>query len=140
MKQQRRVDTITLKHWLQTPLIPKLDSGPYYFCNTPDCHVVYFSEDKTQFFERHHLRDRVSIKEVNGPRMVCYCFGITREMICQEIMETGEVAFAFWVEKEVKEGNCACEIRNPSGRCCLRELKEAENHFRKKRSAPINPT
>ena len=29
------------------------------------------------------------------------------------------------IEAEVRAGNCACEVRNPSGKCCLVEVQRA---------------
>jgi len=53
------------------------------------------------------------------PIPVCYCFGFTRRDIHDEIAETGRSRIAEQISAEVKAGNCACEVKNPSGKCCL---------------------
>jgi hypothetical protein len=50
---------------------------------------------------------------------VCYCFGFTRQDIWDEIRQTGRSTIAERISAEVKAGNCACEVKNPSGKCCL---------------------
>jgi hypothetical protein len=36
-----------------------------------------------------------------------------------EITATGRSTIAERISAEVKAGNCACEVKNPSGKCCL---------------------
>jgi hypothetical protein len=62
---------------------------------------------------------RVGAKETADPIPVCYCFGFTRKDIEDEIVETGRSTVADRIKTEVNAGNCACEVRNPSGKCCL---------------------
>jgi hypothetical protein len=50
---------------------------------------------------------------------LCYCFGFTRAMVVEEIRATGKCTVPQRIAAEVKAGNCACEIRNPQGSCCL---------------------
>jgi hypothetical protein len=47
-------------------------------------------------------------------------------MILKEIQETGKSSYSTWIAKEVKYGNCACDVRNPSGKCCLGDIKRVE--------------
>jgi len=58
----------------------------------------------------------------NGPDEVFgrhNCFGFTRKNIQDEIAERGRSAIGERITAEVKAGNCACEVKNPSGKCCL---------------------
>lgn len=120
------VNIRTLKHWLLVPLVPKIPAIPFYFCKTRNCPVVYFSADHSKQYTRDEIRYRIGIKETQSPIPVCYCFGVTEEMILKEIHETGTSSFSTWIAREVKEGNCACDVRNPKGSCCLAEIKKAE--------------
>jgi hypothetical protein len=45
--------------------------------------------------------------------MLCYCFGVTK---ADARSDPGIKKF---VMAQTKLGLCACEMRNPSGRCCL---------------------
>jgi hypothetical protein len=67
---------------------------------------------------------RVGAKETADPIPVCYCFGLTRKDIENEIAETGRSTVADRISAEVKKGTCACEVKNPSGKCCLGEVTQ----------------
>jgi hypothetical protein len=95
----------------------------YYFCDDPACDVVYFpANPQAPLFRRGDLLVRVGVKEKDDPIPVCYCFSFTRGDILDEIRSTGRSTVAERITAEVKAGNCACEVKNPSGRCCLGEV------------------
>jgi hypothetical protein len=95
----------------------------YYFCNSADCDVIYFpSNPSAPLFRRADLLVRVGSKETEDPIPVCYCFGFTRQDIWDEIRQEGKSTIAEQIKAEVKAGNCACEVKNPSGRCCLGDI------------------
>jgi hypothetical protein len=95
----------------------------YYFCEAADCDVVYFAFDaQGPMFRRADLLVCVGSKETEGHIPVCYCFGFTREHIQKEITETGESTVPNRISAEVRAGNCACEVKNPSGKCCLGDV------------------
>jgi hypothetical protein len=121
----------TLKHWLKPSLAFNILDLPFYFCKTRDCHVVYFSEDCNVQYTKEQLRYRIGLKEKSSPIVVCYCFGITEEMISREARETSKSSFSTWIAGEVNQGNCACDVRNPSGCCCLKDIKSLEALYKK---------
>jgi len=97
-----------------------MPSTVYYFCEAPGCDVVYFPLDPGgPIFHRSDLLVRVGVKETEDPIPVCYCFGFTRKDIRDEIAETGRSTILARVKAEVQGDNCACEVKNPSGKCCL---------------------
>jgi hypothetical protein len=97
-----------------------MENDQYYFCEARDCDVVYFPLDpQAPTFRREDLLVRVGAKEKADPIPVCYCFGFTRKDIHDEIAEIGHSTVAELVTAEVRAGNCACEMKNPSGKCCL---------------------
>lgn len=82
--------------------------------------MVYFAVDpQAPVFRRDDLLVRVGAKEEADPIPVCYCFGFTRKDIANEIAATGGSTVADRITVQVKAGNCACEVKNPSGKCCL---------------------
>ena len=97
----------------------------YAFCETPTCPVVYYTADGSQVLKTK-LRVRVGLKETQDPIPVCYCFNVTERMIHEEIERTGKSTASTRIGAEVKAGNCRCEVENPSGRCCLGEVMQAE--------------
>lgn len=115
----KQVDSLTVKS-----LVRKLPLGmpctQYYFCEAPDCDVVYFALDrKVPRFTREDLRVRVGAKETREPIPICYCFDFSRQDILHEILSTGNSTVGKRIAEQIRAGNCACEVKNPSGKCCL---------------------
>lgn len=117
--RSKQVDMLTVKSLVrQLPL--GMRNTQYYFCEAPGCDAVYFPLDtQAPLFRRGDLVVRVGSKETADPIPVCYCFGFTRTEIEKEIADTGRSTVAERISAEVKAGNCACEVKNPSGKCCL---------------------
>lgn len=120
--RSKQVDMLTVRSLVrQLPL--GMPITEYYFCEAADCDVVYFPfKSQAPLFRRADLLVRVGSKETEDPIPVCYCFGFTREDIQKEITETGDSTVANRISAEVKAGNCACEVKNPSGKCCLGDV------------------
>lgn len=58
-----------------------------------------------------------------GPEVpICYCFDWTRKIIQDQIAETGRSTASMEIAKNVKAGLCACDDKNPKGRCCLGDV------------------
>ena len=117
--RSKQVGVLTVRSLVrQLPL--GMPNTEYYFCEAADCDVVYFPCDpQAPVFRREDLLVRVGAKEKADPIPVCYCFGFTRKDIQDEIAKTGYSTVADRITAEVKAGNCACEVKNPSGKCCL---------------------
>jgi hypothetical protein len=91
------------------------------YCETPSCNVLYYGEDGG-FASKDEAVTRVGIKETAEPIPVCYCFGITRAHLVREL-RAGSSALLDPIVSEVRAGRCACETKNPSGKCCLAEMR-----------------
>ena len=114
-KTGRQVAIATILHHLNAPWQWQAQKQSYYFCQTPDCEVVYFNSDGTPI-EKSALRTTVGIKEKSLDTLICYCFGVSK----RTAMNHPE-AKAFVLEK-TKAKICACDSRNPSGKCCLKDF------------------
>jgi hypothetical protein len=115
----KRVDVITLKAMLDISLLV-LQNGPYFYCRTADCPVVYFAADGLQSFSKAQIRVRVYQKEpADGSVLVCYCFRHSPNSIRDEFKTTGQRKVIEEIKEAVEAGKCACEICNPQGSCCL---------------------
>jgi hypothetical protein len=107
---------------------------PYFFCGDADCPVVYFSEDGNQTFTKDQIRERVYQKEpASDDVFICYCFRHTPGNIRAEQDITGDTTIIEAINAGIRNGQCACDIRNPQGSCCLgnvnafiRLLKQAQ--------------
>jgi hypothetical protein len=122
------VSTVTLYHLLEPLNARDVQYDKIYsVCQTRSCPILYFSSDHKQTFESSDARTIVGFKqpENESPHPVCYCFGYTRENIADEITETGDSTVVEWITERVQAEECACEYRNPTGRCCLGDVREA---------------
>ena len=99
-----------IESWNWTP-----SARHYYFCDAPDCDVVYFGDDGS-IVPKSMLRTRVGTKERTGSGLLCYCFGVSRADFEQN------PATRDFVMTQTKAGLCSCETSNPSGRCCLKDF------------------
>jgi len=134
--RSKQVDRLTVQSLArQLPL--GMPNTEYYHCETADCDVVYFAFDsQAPIFRRGDLLIRVGAKEESDPIPVCYCFGFTRKDIENEIAETGRCTVADRIAAEVTAGKCACEVKNPSGKCCLGNvMRVAQLHLRNRSDA-----
>src|SRR5229473_2298722 len=117
--RSKQVDILTVKSLVRRLPLGMLNTQ-YYFCDASDCDVVYFAlEVDGPRFLREDMVVRVGAKETADPIPVSYCFGFTRKDIEDEIAETGLSTVADRIKTEVNAGNCVCEVKNPSGKCCL---------------------
>lgn len=117
--RSKQVESLAVKS-LVRHLPFEMPPAQYYFCEAVDCDVVYFpSNPEAPIFRRGDLLVPVGVKEGDDAGLVCYCFGITRKDIRDEIQQTGKSTVAERIKAEVQAGNCACEVKNPSGKCCL---------------------
>lgn len=126
-KKGKKVKLITLFQLIKHSFQKEINrSSQYYFCDSKACEIVYFSNQKEDFlFKKEHLIVKVGQKE-NTPRQVCYCFDYTDQDILEEIQKTGKSTAVQIITQNIKEGLCACEMRNPQGSCCLGNVREAE--------------
>ena len=54
---------------------------------------------------------------------VCYCFRYTPGSIRAEIEATGHSTVVDAINEGIQAGQCACDIRNPQGSCCLGNVR-----------------
>lgn len=100
---------------------------PLRFCVNPACAHLYFSDGWTAM--KMDARVRVGLKEHSDPVPLCYCFAFTQADVLAEVQATGSCTISERITAEVRANHCACEVNNPSGHCCLgdvrRVIKEA---------------
>ncbi|VVB90145.1 Copper chaperone CopZ [uncultured archaeon] len=114
------VNRITLKSLVKEPTLEAIGNPDgFYFCETPDCGVVYFNNEQQVYLHKDDVKARVGIKETENPVPVCYCFGWTQEKIFEQIKQSGFSTAVREIGAKVKAGECTCDIKNPSGRCCI---------------------
>lgn len=114
----RPVPTVTVKHMVKPEFLELAGKPGFEFCRSAKCRVVYFHPEGERL-GKTDVRVRVGLKENEDPVPLCYCFGFTERMVREEILATGKCGIPQRIADEVKAKNCACEVRNPQGSCCL---------------------
>ncbi len=125
-KKGKSVSTLTVKSLVKDHT--QVSPGTYFFCRTPNCEVVYFSEEA--LFWKPDLKVRVGVKETEDPVPLCYCFDYSRADIRKDMEEKGSTDIPERIKAEVQAGYCACEVKNPSGSCCLGDITRAIQEVR----------
>lgn len=103
-------------------ITPPDPADGFAFCETPDCPVVYYGP---QIIPTTGVRTRVGVKVTEHPKPVCYCFSFTEQDIIGDVLACGRCTIRDFIVEKVRLGECACEIKNPSGRCCLGNVGQA---------------
>lgn len=117
------VDTQTVKALLALPLT-QLRSQSYRYCAVADCPTVYYSADGAQCFDETDLRERVFHKHHDeNDVLVCYCFRHSVGSIRDELRRAGHATTVEAITAGIRAEQCACDIRNPQGRCCLGNVR-----------------
>jgi bacterioferritin-associated ferredoxin len=90
----------------------------YYYCPEPTCRVVYYTKTG-KVIKKDMIKSRVTFKENEYPRPLCYCKMVTEEDVMKAI-ERGAKTFDEVVEATGIGGGGFCTYTNPQGRCCSR--------------------
>ncbi len=99
----------------------------FRLCRDPLCDIVYFGSRGAQI----RVADlHVTPGFKRGGDLVCYCWGVGRSQLQQEVRGAGTSSTLDRIAALVKGGACACEVRNPAGKCCLRELRQVVSELR----------
>lgn len=115
----KSVEHKTLYHQIKFPENQEISLDKYYFCSSEDCPVGYFSSS-SEIIPKQQLRTYQEIKVDK----LCYCFDINVSALTANNAET----LKNFVIGKTKSGDCACEVRNPSGQCCLAKFKILEKN------------
>jgi len=116
-KEYKKVTTETVLYQITEPWLWKDNNEQYYFCEDPDCDVFYFSETDS-IINKSKLRIFNQPTGIKKP-LICYCYGV------DETIAMNNPNVKSFVIQKTNEGTCACESKNPSGRCCLKDFPKS---------------
>ena len=120
----KSVELRTLYHQIRFPENQAMVSGTYYFCPAKACTTAYFSNSGSSIPKRH----LITYQGIQDDKL-CYCFDIDADDYQTALNTNKAEAIKIFVIEKTKSGECACEIRNPSGQCCLSKFKQLQNEF-----------
>jgi hypothetical protein len=107
----------TVKAMLQPTALRRIGREQHYYCTDARCAIVYFSESGARYGV-DDVAVALADKQPGPPRLVCYCFGYV-EALPAVANGGAEPEVLGAIRAHVKAGQCACDVKNPSGRCCL---------------------
>ena len=119
-QQYKTVALKTMLHHIGSPWRWSEKEQGYFFCDDPNCDVVYFGEDNS-LITRSELRTVVGIKDHKPDALACYCFGVSNADAQQH------PSIRDFIIKKTKAGMCSCDTSNPSGLCCLNDFSTKGN-------------
>jgi hypothetical protein len=109
----------TLKSLLRLSLRLLNDALIYRFCATSACDVVYFASDGS-IFSVNDINVPVYQKAPDNPTvLLCYCF----QHRLRDFLAENAKNLLNDIQAGVEAGQCACELRNPQGNCCLGNVR-----------------
>lgn len=98
--------------------ISKLGDGNYSFCYNPMCSVVYFLGD--QVFTTKMVNKEIGLKDDSSQKgAICYCYNYPKAELYDE-------ALIDKVNIRIENYGSRCDLRNPSGKCCIKEIKSLQ--------------
>ncbi len=108
----------TLLHQLASPHNQSIKEQSFYFCSNPECNIVYFGS-AGDLYSVDQVRSQIGQKQTKPSRLICYCFDISAQTAADDLNKNGASKIKEFVKAQTQAKRCACEIRNPSGKCCL---------------------
>ncbi len=121
----KAVDRRTVVALVRPDLRPTIGETQYYFLETPECEVVYFAQDPPRYLLTGNVTVRVGSKVTEDPIPVCYCFAKTERAVIDDVLAHGRSTIFEEITAHVKANECACDVKNPAGRCCLGNVAKA---------------
>jgi len=114
----KSVENKTLYHQVKFPENQIILEESYYFCVSKNCPVGYFSSTDN-IIPKHSLR---TYQEIEDDKL-CYCFDINTKQYLSALKANNADKIKNFVIQKTKSGDCACEVKNPSGQCCLAKFR-----------------
>ena len=93
-------------------------------CRAPDCAVVYYRRARAQTFHVDELRKAAvhQKRPDDDDVLVRYCFRHSIGEIAGP-RRSGAPAILADINAGIRAGQCACDLRNPEGTCCLGNVR-----------------
>ncbi len=136
-EQSKPVSRKTVLAMLKPEFLERALDGHYRYCGARECPIVYFEAQGTRVFTVDDLRIVVGVKTSKDPIPLCYCFGFDESHLRDEILQTGTTTIPEKISRLIREGLCACDVRNPSGLCCVGEVNRVAKRLKHECAQPV---
>jgi len=118
-----KVSAITVKSLVKEDYQKQLSSiEDFYFCKTSNCEVIYFKGN--DLIKQQDFKIEVGLKDWSKNNTICYCFDWTKDKVLEQLKQEGKTNVVEDISSKMNDIGCSCDTKNPSGKCCLKEVKE----------------
>jgi len=93
----------------------------FSYCKTSLCKVIYLKNE--YILTQNNVKVDVGLKDISSKKTVCYCFDWTKDKIQTQINLTNTCNALEDIKEKMNTIGCSCETLNPSGQCCLKDVK-----------------
>lgn len=125
--QSKPVPWLTVAALTRDAVPPK---QPLWLCRDTGCELVFFGQDSALTVADLNVAPGFKTR---SDGLVCYCFQHRRSDLEHDLATGRETTTMDAVRAQVRAGNCACEVRNPTGACCLGDLQRTLADLRRQR-------
>ena len=121
-KRGQKVETDTMIHHVKD--ISRMDNSTYFFCDSPDCDVVYYHSNS--IFTTDMVNKEIGLKDASGENgILCYCYNYTKASLDDDTLTDK-------INIRIDNYGERCDIRHPAGRCCLKDIKKIRKEQKEK--------
>ena len=111
-----KVENDTMIHHVKD--ISKMGDGGYSYCSNPQCNVVYFRDKET--FTTDMINKEIGFKQSSSDHgAVCFCYNYTKSVLYDDSLIDK-------INIRIDNYGSRCDLRNPSGKCCTKEIKKMQ--------------
>lgn len=93
----------------------------FFICKDCECDVAYFSDEVT--IDKDQVKVPIWYKKGANPKIMCYCSNITDRDIIAAVNDLGKVDCKGILAHAGATSICNCEMNNPTGKCCYRDVQ-----------------
>ncbi|MEA3490878.1 MAG: hypothetical protein U9R27_03170 [Campylobacterota bacterium] len=120
MQKGSKIQSDTMIHHVKD--ISKMGNNGYSFCHSPECNVVYFKDEEV--FTTDMINKEIGLKDSASERgVICFCYNYFKS-------ELYEPSLIDKINIRIDNYGSRCDLRNPAGRCCLKDIKRVQTENR----------
>jgi len=110
------------------PHLPDAVDGDWQHCASLHCEVIFHLG--ADLVETGSVSTQVGLKATDKVTPVCFCFAHTADDLAEDFVANDGVSqIKASIKVAVANSQCACEHLNPSGKCCLADVRRTLKNF-----------
>ena len=116
------------RHRTRAPPSARRSRRDWQHCANELCEVIFHLGSDT--VETDSVSTQVGLKATDKVTPVCFCFAHTADDLAEDFVANDGVSqIKASIKVAVADSQCACEHLNPSGKCCLVDVRRTLKNF-----------